>query len=269
MTETKNVNVVRGGVNRIQTCPVLAVEAIDRVRIAWRPHYRVVLAEDSLGWYFQIEVQRPDIATGDPGMGRGGKGYVTDEMTLSGMVPHHLRTVQGVRPARGARGVPAGRRVHLRPAHRRRGAARSRHPLRLDAGRGGVVRAADRERLRGIAAFANRGDGAWRTSRNSADVLNLVDIKTKPVTFVVAHTDEKNSGAVLEAIVTHIATFDPPTVLMLLDEAETIRSAAMAELADISNDADLRISRAMIVLGEGRPDLLAALDADMAAGSHG
>lgn len=129
------------------------------------------------------------------------------------------------------------------------------------------MRSADRERLRGIAAFANRG--TWRASKNAAGVSNLVDISSKPTTFVVAHTDEENSGVVLDAITAHIATFDPPTVLMLLDETETIRDAAMAELADTSNNADLRISRAMIVLGEGGPDLLAALDADLAAGSHG
>ena len=92
MTETTNVNVVRGGVNRIQTCPPLAVEAIDRLRIAWRPHYRIVLAEDSLGWYFQIEVQRPDVATGEMGTGRGGKGYITDDTTFSGC----CRTIFGL-----------------------------------------------------------------------------------------------------------------------------------------------------------------------------
>ena len=129
------------------------------------------------------------------------------------------------------------------------------------------MRTADRNRMREIAARADRG--VWRATRNGAGVPNLVDITREPATFLVAHTDEKNVETVLDAITSHIATFDPPTVLMLLDEPEKIRSAAMAELADISNDADLRISRAMIVLGEGGPDLLAALDADMAAGSHG
>jgi hypothetical protein len=84
-------NVVRGGTNRLDA-PKVAVEALDRVRIAWRPHYKVVLAEDNLGWYFQIEVQRPDIATGDPGVGRGGKGYVTDDTTFSGC----CRTIFGL-----------------------------------------------------------------------------------------------------------------------------------------------------------------------------
>jgi hypothetical protein len=45
--------------------------------------------------------------------------------------------------------------------------------------------------------------------------------------------------------------------------------AVMRELSDTTKNDALRVSRAMIVLGEGGIDLLTALDRDKAAGSHG
>lgn len=74
--------------------------------------------------------------------------------------------------------------------------------------------------LRDIAVAAGTVAGAqsWQATRNIGGVANVVDIGVqRPVTFVVAHTDEKNSGEVLAAVTRHIGTFDPIRVLVLLD----------------------------------------------------
>ena len=62
-------------------------EVQSQVEFRNRPHYRLLLQQDAKDpegrWYFQIEVQRPDTYTGEMGVGRGGKAYLSPHMNVS------------------------------------------------------------------------------------------------------------------------------------------------------------------------------------------
>jgi hypothetical protein len=58
--------------------------------ITYKDGYGLLLAKDkrdSQGrWYFQVECARPDVYTGKPGIGRGGKFYLSPAMNKSELV---------------------------------------------------------------------------------------------------------------------------------------------------------------------------------------
>lgn len=55
-----------------------------------RAGYRLLCERDKKDpqgrWYFQIECERPDTYTGEMGIGRGGKAYLSPHMTLGELV---------------------------------------------------------------------------------------------------------------------------------------------------------------------------------------
>lgn len=65
-------------------------EVWHNVRFRQRPNYRLLLKPDQEvpggRWYFQIECDRPDAITGEPGTGRGGKAYLSPHATRSELV---------------------------------------------------------------------------------------------------------------------------------------------------------------------------------------
>jgi len=68
----------------------LFAKVAGKVAIRHRPHYRLLLERDKRDdggrWYFQVEVERPDVNTGEPGVGRSGKGYLSPSQTESELV---------------------------------------------------------------------------------------------------------------------------------------------------------------------------------------
>lgn len=61
-----------------------------QVEVALPPTFRLLLKPDQRlpggRWYYQIECDRPDTFTGIMGVGRGGKAYLTPEMTEGELV---------------------------------------------------------------------------------------------------------------------------------------------------------------------------------------
>lgn len=58
-------------------------------RITYKPGYRLIAAEDKREGdriYLQVECERPDIFTGEMGIGRGGKAYLSPSMVLAEIV---------------------------------------------------------------------------------------------------------------------------------------------------------------------------------------
>lgn len=57
------------------------------VRVTYKDGYRIVCERDKVNEngriYYQVECDRPDIYTGEPGTGRGGKAYLSKFMTDS------------------------------------------------------------------------------------------------------------------------------------------------------------------------------------------
>lgn len=55
--------------------------------VEYKPNYRLLLEKDKKDpagrWYFQVECVRPDSTTGEPGVGRGGKAYLSPHMNQS------------------------------------------------------------------------------------------------------------------------------------------------------------------------------------------
>ncbi len=55
--------------------------------ITYKPGYRLLLKPDTVEfgsrWYYQVESDRPDAVTGEPGTGRGGKKYLSPHATRS------------------------------------------------------------------------------------------------------------------------------------------------------------------------------------------
>ena len=73
----------------------LAVDHQDLARrvhsfVTYKPGYRLILDRDQRDpdgrLYFQVECERPDIFTGEMGVGRGGKAYLSPAMIESEMV---------------------------------------------------------------------------------------------------------------------------------------------------------------------------------------
>lgn len=68
-------------------------ELFEEVRhsITYKPGYRILLRPDGRDhdhgrWYYQIEADRVDAITGEQGVGRGGKAYLSPEATRSELV---------------------------------------------------------------------------------------------------------------------------------------------------------------------------------------
>lgn len=55
--------------------------------ISYKDGYGLLLAKDKKDpqgrWYYQVECERPDTFTGEMGIGRGGKAYLSPHMTTS------------------------------------------------------------------------------------------------------------------------------------------------------------------------------------------
>lgn len=55
--------------------------------ITYKPGYRLLLkpSTEEMGtrWYFQVQAERPDAITGEPGVGRGGKRFLSPHATRS------------------------------------------------------------------------------------------------------------------------------------------------------------------------------------------
>lgn len=77
-----------------------------------------------------------------------------------------------------------------------------------------------------------------------------------------------HSAAALDRHLTANAGLTIEIWKMNVDALNERIQAAQAELSDTSRNDALRMSRAMIVLGAGGVALLAAVDADKAAGAH-
>lgn len=62
--------------------------AIAAVGVTYKPGYQLLLLSDgdSGRWYYQVQCTRPDAFTGEPGIGRGGKAYLSPHATLSELV---------------------------------------------------------------------------------------------------------------------------------------------------------------------------------------
>src|SRR6478609_3499648 len=58
--------------------------------VTYKPGYRLLLRRDELvpngRWYFQVECDRLDAITGEPGTGRGGKAYLSPHVSRSELV---------------------------------------------------------------------------------------------------------------------------------------------------------------------------------------
>lgn len=58
--------------------------------VTYKPGYRLLLKPDTEipngRWYYQVEADRVDVITGQPGTGRGGKAYLSPHMTRSELV---------------------------------------------------------------------------------------------------------------------------------------------------------------------------------------
>lgn len=58
-----------------------------REEISYKDGYRLILSRDKQDptgrYYFQVECDRPDSSTGEMGVGRGGKAYLSPHMTVS------------------------------------------------------------------------------------------------------------------------------------------------------------------------------------------
>ena len=56
-------------------------------RVTYKAGYRLICSQDKKDpqgrFYYQVECDRPDIYTGEPGTGRGGKAYLSEFMTDS------------------------------------------------------------------------------------------------------------------------------------------------------------------------------------------
>lgn len=61
-------------------------EVLDEV--TYKPGYQLLLRLDTEGsrWYFQVQCERIDAITGTPGIGYGGKAYLSPHATLSELV---------------------------------------------------------------------------------------------------------------------------------------------------------------------------------------
>jgi len=59
-------------------------------RLTYKPQYRLLLERDQTNndgrVYLQVECRRPDAKTGEMGLGRGGKAYLSEHMTDSELV---------------------------------------------------------------------------------------------------------------------------------------------------------------------------------------
>lgn len=55
--------------------------------VTYKPGYRLLLRPDNTDavsrWYFQVEANRIDAVTGEPGVGKGGKAYLSPHATRS------------------------------------------------------------------------------------------------------------------------------------------------------------------------------------------
>lgn len=58
--------------------------------VSYKPGYRLLLKPDTMEvgsrWYFQVEADRVDAVTGEPGVGRGGKAYLSPHACRSELV---------------------------------------------------------------------------------------------------------------------------------------------------------------------------------------
>lgn len=68
---------------------ILTTHVVDS--ITYKPGYRLICRADQKDpWrgrlYFQVECERPDVFTGEMGVGRGGKAYLSEHMTESELV---------------------------------------------------------------------------------------------------------------------------------------------------------------------------------------
>lgn len=58
--------------------------------VTYKPGYRLLLRPDTTDapcrWYFQVEADRVDAITGEPGVGRGGKAYLSPHAVRSELV---------------------------------------------------------------------------------------------------------------------------------------------------------------------------------------